>query len=216
MQIFIDSADISEIREALSVCLIDGVTTNPSLLSKISDNPLETAKKIAQIVGGPVSVEVSESEYDKMILQGKKILDVADNVILKLPITYDGLRACQYFAERDQKVNMTLCFSAMQALLAAKAGAEYVSPFVGRLDDIGSDGLELLLDIKTIFENYSYPTKILAASIRHHNHVLRSAMIGVDAITIPLNILKQLLNHPLTSRGLDKFLDDWKKSGLSI
>ena len=190
---------------------IDGVTTNPSLLAKASSNMVDTVKAIASIVPGPVSVEVSATDYDGMLIQGNKILDIADNIVLKLPITWSGLLACKYFYDQGRDVNMTLCFSPIQALFAAKAGAMYVSPFIGRLDDIGQDGQKLISDIKMIFEHYSeYDTQILSASIRHTQHVLMSAMAGADAATIPLNILKQLLYHPLTNQGLDKFLEDWR------
>ena len=217
MEIFIDSADIKEIEDAMSYGIVDGVTTNPSLMAKSSSNMLETIKSIAKIVQGPVSAEVSATDYDNMVLQGTKLLGIADNIVLKLPITWDGLKACKYFYENGRQVNMTLCFSPMQALLAAKAGAAYVSPFIGRLDDIGQDGQELIRDIRNIYDNYpQYNTKILAASIRHSTHVLMSAMWGADVATIPLTIIKQLLHHPLTDKGLDKFLEDWNKSGLSI
>ena len=178
MQIFIDSADIKEIEEAMSYGIVDGVTTNPSLLAKSSSNMLETVKSISKIVDGPISVEVSATDYDGMILQGKKIF---------------------------------------QALFAAKAGAAYVSPFIGRLDDIGQDGQELVREIRILFDNYpQYDTQILSASIRHTQHVLMSARAGADVATIPLNIIKELIHHPLTAKGLDKFLEDWNKSGLSI
>ena len=217
MQIFIDSADIKEIEEAMSYGSIDGVTTNPSLLAKSSGNILETVKAICKIVPGSVSVEASATDYDGMLSQGNKILDMADNVVLKLPITWAGLRACRYFYEQGRGVNMTLCFSPLQALFAAKAGAMYVSPFIGRLDDIGQNGQELISDIRMMFDNYpQYNTQILSASIRHTQHVLMSAMAGADVATIPLSALKQLINHPLTDKGLDKFLEDWNKSGLSI
>jgi transaldolase len=217
MQIFIDSADIKEIEEAMSYGAIDGVTTNPSLLAKSSNDILKTVKVICKIVTGPVSVEASATDYDGMLRQGNKILDMADNVVLKLPITWSGLKACKHFYEQGRDVNMTLCFSPLQALLAAKAGAMYVSPFIGRLDDIGQDGQELISDIRMVFDNYpQYGTQILSASIRHTQHVLMSAMAGADVATIPLSALKQLINHPLTDKGLDKFLEDWNKSGLSI
>lgn len=217
MQIFIDSADIKEIEEAMSYGIIDGVTTNPSLLAKSSKNVFETIKSISTISPGPISVEVSATDYDGMIVQGKKILDIADNVVLKLPITWSGLKACKYFAEQGRAVNMTLCFTPLQALFAAKAGAAYVSPFIGRLDDIGQDGQELIRSIRILFDNYpQYDTQILSASIRHTQHILMSAMAGADVATIPLGSIKQLLTHPLTDKGLEKFLEDWNKSGLSI
>ena len=217
MQIFIDSADIKEIEEAMSYGIVDGVTTNPSLLAKSSSNMLETVKSISKIVDGPISVEVSATDYDGMILQGKKILDIADNIVLKLPITWGGLKACKYFYDQGRAVNMTLCFTPLQALFAAKAGAAYVSPFIGRLDDIGQDGQELVREIRILFDNYpQYDTQILSASIRHTQHVLMSARAGADVATIPLNIIKELIHHPLTAKGLDKFLEDWNKSGLSI
>ncbi len=217
MQIFIDSADIKEIEEAMSYGAVDGVTTNPSLLAKSSSNILETVKDICKVVSGPVSVEVSATDYEGMLVQGDKILGIADNIVLKLPITWAGLKACKHFYEQGRDVNMTLCFSPLQALFAAKAGAMYVSPFIGRLDDIGQDGQQLIRDIRIMFDNYpQYDTQILSASIRHTQHVLMSAMAGADVATIPLSTLKQLLHHPLTDKGLDKFLEDWNESGLSI
>lgn len=217
MKFFIDSADIKEIEEAVSYGIIDGVTTNPSLLAKSSSNMIETIKLISKTVNGPISIEASATDYEGMLSQGTKILDIADNIVLKLPITWAGLKACKYFYGQQKEVNMTLCFSPIQALLAAKAGAAYISPFIGRLDDIGQDGATLIGDIRTLYNNYpQYNTQILSASIRHSQHVLTSAMYGADIATIPLNILKQLLQHPLTDKGLEKFLEDWNKSGLQI
>jgi len=217
MQIFIDSADIKEIEQAMSYGFIDGVTTNPSLLAKSSSNMLGTIQSISKIVPGPISVEVSAVDYEGMILEGEKILDIADNIVLKLPITWCGLKACKYFSEQGGDVNMTLCFTPLQAMFAAKAGAAYVSPFIGRLDDVGQDGQELVRNIRELFDNYpQYDTEILSASIRHTQHVLMSAKAGADVVTMSLNIMQELLNHPLTNQGLDKFLEDWNKSGLSI
>jgi transaldolase len=217
MEIFIDSADPKEIEQAFATGIIDGVTTNPTLIAKHGKNLISTISDICKILDGPVSVEVAATDYEGMLEEGKKILDIAENIVLKLPIIWEGLRACSYFFEQGREVNMTLCFSVNQALLAAKAGATYVSPFIGRLDDIGQDGNNLIAEIKTIFSNYpEYDVNILAASIRHPQHFYMSALAGADAATIPYNVIKQLLDHPLTDKGLDRFLEDWKKSGLII
>lgn len=217
MQIFLDSADIQEIHEIWQYGFIDGITTNPSLIAKTTGNFKESITKICKIALGGVSVEVSANDYAGMLEQGKKILKIADNIILKLPITLDGIRACKYFSSNGVKVNMTLCFSANQALIASKVGASYVSPFIGRLDDIGWDGMQLIQDIKRAYNNYSdLSTKILAASIRSTEHVHRCALFGADVATIPGKIIKQLLHHPLTDKGLEIFNKDWHKSGLSI
>ncbi len=217
MEIFIDSADPKEIEQAIAYGIIDGVTTNPSIMAQYGKDLRSTVTAICKIMEGPVSVEVASTEYDGMLEEGEKILDIADNVVLKLPITWNGLKACRYFSEQGREVNMTLCFSANQALLAAKAGATYVSPFVGRLDDIGQDGGMLLSEIKTIFDHYpEYDARLLASSIRHPQHFYTAAMLGADAATIPYDVIKKLLDHPLTDKGLDRFVQDWKKSGLTI
>lgn len=217
MQIFLDSAKINEIEEVNTLGIIDGVTTNPSLVSQISGAFELNIQKICSIIKGDVSVEVTANNFDLMIEQGKRLLNIASNVVIKLPITYDGLRACQYLVNAGAKVNMTLCFSVNQALFAAKSGASYVSPFVGRLDDIGYDGINLLQDIKNVYMNYPHlRTKILAASIRSPNHLYKAALIGVDVATIPFGLIKQLIQHPLTIQGIEKFNNDWSKSGFSI
>ncbi|MBP7190634.1 MAG: transaldolase family protein [Rickettsiaceae bacterium] len=217
MEIFIDSADPEEISELHSFGIIDGVTTNPSLMAKTEGDFYKTAKKICKIVSPfPVSLEVSSDSYEEMLIQGKKLFSLAENVVLKLPMTWDGIKACNYFTSNGHHVNMTLCFSATQALLAAKASATYVSPFIGRLDDAGEDGLELVADIREIFSNYDFNTKILAASIRSIYHIYQATLIGADVITAPGKIIRQLIEHPLTDKGLEIFANDWKKSGLKI
>lgn len=217
MKIFIDSADIAEISELHSCGIIDGVTTNPSLMAKAGGDFHKLAEKICEIVYPfPVSIELVANNYDDMLEQGKKIVSIAENVVLKLPMAWDGIRACDYFSKDGYAVNMTLCFSAHQALLAAKVSAAYVSPFIGRLDDTGQDGLELLSDIKEIFSNYDLDTQILAASIRNTYHIYQAAMIGADVITAQGKIIRQLIEHPLTDKGLEIFDNDWKKSGLKI
>jgi len=217
MLFFIDSANIKEIEELYTYGIIDGVTTNPSLLAKEGGDFYSVAKAICKLVDGPVSLEVSALDYDAMLKEGTKILDIAENVVLKLPCTWDGVKACEHFAGKDALVNMTLCFSSTQALVAAKAGAAYISPFIGRIDDIGGDGLVLIEEIQEIFANYEWiDTQILAASIRNTYHLQQAAMIGADIATVPANIIWQLMNHPLTEQGLERFTSDWKKSGLKI
>lgn len=216
MQIFLDSADIKEIDEINQLGIIDGITTNPSLMSKTKDDFGSTIVKICKIVRSDVSVEVAANDVDTMISQGNKILGISSNIVIKLPMTWNGIKVCQYFADKGKKVNMTLCFSVNQALIAAKAGAYYVSPFIGRLDDIGQNGMSLISDIRQMYDNYQYQTKILAASIRNPNHVYQSAMYGADVATMSSKIIKQLLDHPLTDSGLEVFNRDWDKSGLKI
>lgn len=218
MQIFLDSASLQEIIDINNLGIIDGVTTNPSLIAQNKENFRSIISSICEITQGDVSVEVSSNDYDSMILEGEKILSIAKNVVLKLPLTWDGVRACKYFAAKSHKVNMTLCFSVNQAIIAGKAGATYVSPFVGRLDDIGQDGLNLISCIKTTYTHYqeTIKTKILAASIRNPNHVYRCLALGIDSITAPGKVIKQLLDHPLTTKGLEIFNKDWLKSGLKI
>jgi transaldolase len=211
MKFFIDSADVNEIRELASCGLIDGVTTNPSLIAKSGKNIIDVTREICSIVEGPVSAEVLAVDYETMIKEGEVLSKIAKNICIKLPMTTDGLRACRYFSNRDIKTNVTLCFSSAQAILAAKSGATFVSPFVGRLDDIGLDGLSLIADIREIYSNYSnFKTEILVASIRHPIHVIDAAKIGADVATIPAKILKQLISHPLTDKGLEIFLNDGK------
>ena len=216
MKFFIDSADIAEIMELAETGLIDGVTTNPSLIAKSGRDFLEVIKEICDVIPGPVSAEVAATEINQMIDEGLRFSEIAENVVVKLPLTWNGLKACKYLTDEGIMVNVTLCFSANQALLAAKAGATFISPFVGRLDDIGQDGMQLIEEINTIYANYDYDTEILVASVRHPIHVMQSAMVGADICTIPGKILRQLANHPLTDKGLEVFLADWKKTGQSI
>ncbi|WP_341753292.1 MULTISPECIES: fructose-6-phosphate aldolase [unclassified Candidatus Tisiphia] len=216
MQIFLDSADIKEIDEINQLGIIDGITTNPSLMSKTKYDFVSTIAEICKIITSDVSVEVVANDVDTMINQGNKILEISSNIAIKLPITWNGIKACQYFADKGKKVNMTLCFSVNQALIAAKAGAFYISPFIGRLDDIGQNGISLISDIRQVYDNYQYQTKILAASIRSPNHVYQAAMYKADVATMSGKIIKQLLNHPLTDSGLEIFNKDWSKSGLEI
>ncbi|MCC8483796.1 MAG: fructose-6-phosphate aldolase [Rickettsia endosymbiont of Labidopullus appendiculatus] len=216
MQIFLDSADINEIDEINHLGIIDGITTNPSLMSKTKYDFVSTIAEICKIITSDVSVEVVANDVDTMINQGNKILGISNNIAIKLPMTWNGIKACQYFADKGKKVNMTLCFSVNQALIAAKAGASYISPFIGRLDDIGQNGISLISDIRQVYDNYQYQTKILAASIRNPNHVYQAAMCGADVATMSGKIIKQLLDHPLTDSGLEIFNKDWTKSGLKI
>ncbi len=216
MQIFLDSADIKEIDEINQLGVIDGITTNPSLMSKTKYDFVSTIAEICKIITSDVSVEVVANDVDTMINQGNKILEISSNIAIKLPMTWNGIKACQYFADKGKKVNMTLCFSVNQALIAAKAGAFYISPFIGRLDDIGQNGISLISDIRQVYDNYQYQTKILAASIRSPNHVYQAAMYKADVATMSGKIIKQLLNHPLTDSGLEIFNKDWSKSGLEI
>ena len=217
MRFFIDSTDVKEIEELSSYGIIDGVTTNPSLFAQVSGDFYAIAKEICAATYGDVSLEVSATDYDNMIKEGEKILAIAENVVLKLPTTWDGVKACNYFSSEGYRVNMTLCFSATQALIAAKAGAAYISPFIGRLDDIGQDGLELIADIREIYSNYpDLDTEILAASIRNPYHLYQASMIGADVATMPAKVIRQLLEHPLTDKGVEMFSNDWKKSGLKI
>jgi transaldolase len=196
--------------------MVDGVTTNPSLIKKSGRDILEVTKEICGIVSGPVSAEVTATDADKMIAEGRKLAELASNIAVKLPLTWDGLKACRVLSQEGKMVNVTLCFAANQALLAAKAGATFISPFIGRLDDINLDGMELIEDIRTIYDNYGFETQILAASIRTANHVLDSARIGADVITAPPAVIKNLANHPLTDKGLATFLADIKKTGQTI
>lgn len=217
MKFFIDSAEISEIKELADSGLLDGVTTNPSLIAKSGRDFKEVISEICQIVDGPVSAEVAATDYNGMIKEGEILSKIAKNVCIKLPLTMDGLKACSYFSKKNIQTNVTLCFSAAQAILAAKAGATFVSPFVGRLDDIGQDGLELIEEICQIFSNYdNFKTQILVASIRNPIHITASAKMGADVATIPAKVLKQLVSHPLTDKGLDIFINDWKKTGQKI
>ncbi|HUG01735.1 MAG TPA: fructose-6-phosphate aldolase [Longimicrobiales bacterium] len=213
MKIFLDTADLSEIAWAAEAGLIDGITTNPSLVAKVAGegSPTELLQEICRTVDGPVSAEVVAVDRDGMLEQGRKLAALADNIVVKVPLTDDGLRACRTLRSEGIAVNVTLCFSASQALLAAKARASFVSPFLGRVDDISGDGMDLIRQIRIIYDNYGYETEILAASIRHPLHFVQAAEIGADVATIPPKVLRQLMLHPLTDRGLDAFLSDWAK-----
>jgi transaldolase len=217
MKFFIDTADVKEIRELAATGLLDGVTTNPSLIAKSGRDFIEVITEIAGIVPGPVSAEVTATDADGMIREGEKLAKIADNIAIKVPLTWDGLKACKHFTSKNVMVNVTLCFSAAQAILAAKAGATFVSPFIGRLDDIGQSGMQLISDICTIYNQYEYfNTEVLVASVRSPAHVVESAMLGAHVATIPPSVLKQLVSHPLTDKGLSTFLEDWKKTGQKI
>ena len=216
MKFFVDTADTAEIQELADTGLLDGVTTNPSLVAKAGKNFLEVVKEITGIVSGPVSAEVVALDYDGMMREAEIVRKIADNVAVKLPLTPDGLKACKTLTSDGTMVNVTLCFSANQALLAAKAGATFISPFVGRLDDIGSEGMELISDIRLIYDNYDYATEILVASVRSPMHVLESAKIGADVVTAPAAVIRQLFKHPLTDNGIKAFLADWEKTGQKI
>lgn len=211
MKFFIDTADLNEIQEAHDMGILDGVTTNPSLCAKIGVRDFEGhIAKICEIVEGDVSAEVVSTDYQGMLDEGRKLAKIADNVVVKVPLTLDGIKAIKTFTDEEIKTNCTLCFSATQALVAAKAGATYISPFIGRLDDISADGMSLISDIVEIYENYGFFTEVLAASIRHPMHVLEAARMGADVSTMPLGVIKQLLKHPLTDNGLARFLKDWE------
>ena len=216
MKFFVDTADVEEIGELYDTGLVDGVTTNPSLILKSGRDIIEVTKEICAIVDGPVSAEVTAIDYDGMVEQAGVLSKIADNVCIKLPLTMAGLKACKTLSAKGQQTNVTLCFSATQALLAAKAGATYISPFIGRLDDLGLDGMEVIEEIRTIYDNYGFDTQILAASIRTVNHVKDAAMIGADVATIPPSTMHKLVNHVLTDKGLEAFLADWKKTGQKI
>lgn len=216
MKFFVDTADVSEIRELADTGLLDGVTTNPSLILKSGRDIMEVTKEICSLTDGPVSAEVTAMDYDGMMAEAAVLAEIADNVCIKLPLTMDGLKACKALTSQGHQTNVTLCFSATQALMAAKAGATYISPFIGRLDDMGIDGMELIEDIRAIYDNYGYDTQILAASIRTVNHVKDSAIAGADVATIPPSTLKALVKHPLTDKGLDAFMADWAKTGQKI
>ncbi|MCD9188037.1 MAG: fructose-6-phosphate aldolase [Pyrinomonadaceae bacterium] len=214
MKFFIDTANLDEIKEANELGLIDGVTTNPSLIAKEGNVDFqEHIAKICEIVKGDVSAEVTALDTEGMLKQGRELAKIAGNVVIKCPLTLDGLKATKVFSEEGTKVNVTLCFSAAQALLAAKAGATYISPFIGRLDDIGQNGMQLIADVVQIYNNYDFKTEVLAASIRHPMHIVDAALIGAHVATIPLKVINQLVNHPLTDKGIKSFMDDWKKSG---
>jgi transaldolase len=216
MKFFIDTANLDEIRECTELGLIDGVTTNPSLVAKEGNVDFkEHLKKICDMVKGDISAEVTALDTEGMLREGRDYAKVAPNVVVKCPMTLDGLKATRTLRQEGIKVNMTLCFSASQALLAAKAGANYISPFIGRLDDVSTDGVQLIRDIVQIYDNYGFTTEVLAASIRHPMHIVECALAGADVATIPFKVIQQLVKHPLTDKGLDAFLADWKKSGRS-
>ena len=216
MKLFMDGSDIEKIRRFNELGLIDGVTTNPSIILKSGKNMIDVISELASLISGSVSAEVSALDSNNMVEEGVKLSEIAKNVTVKLPITWDGLAACNSLSKKGISVNMTLCFSVSQALLAAKAGAEYVSPFVGRLDDLNLKGIDLISDIKLIYSNYKFPTKILAASIRTVNHVKQCALLGADVATIPIEVFEKLVKHPLTDTGLNQFTTDWQKTGQSI
>jgi transaldolase len=216
MEFFLDTADIKEIETGLEWGLVDGITTNPSLIAKQGKNYLATVQEIARLVPGPVSGEVLATEFEGMMDQGRRLADLAENVVVKVPLTPPGLRAVAKLLDDGIRCNVTLCFSSAQALLAAKAGAAYISPFIGRLDDVGEDGMELIDEIVSIYQNYDFETKVLVASVRHPIHIVQSAQLGADVATMPFKVLEQLFKHPLTDIGLERFLADWKKTGKSF
>ena len=216
MKFFVDTADIKEIRELNELGLVDGVTTNPSLILKSGGKIDEVTRQICDIVSGPVSAEVTATDYAGMMAEAKVLAKIADNVAIKVPLTFDGLKACKAIRSEGRMVNVTLCFSATQALLAAKAGASFISPFVGRLDDTGIEGMDLISEIRQIYDNYDFATEILVASVRTINHVKDAALIGADVATVPPATLRALVKHPLTDKGLEAFLADWAKTGQKI
>jgi transaldolase len=216
MKFFVDTADVAAIRELHDLGMVDGVTTNPSLIAKSGRDILEVTREICSFVEGPVSAEVVATEAQAMIAEGRKLAKIADNIAVKVPLTWDGLKACKVLSDEGHMVNVTLCFSANQAILAAKAGATFISPFIGRLDDINLDGLELIADIRTIYDNYGFETNILAASIRSANHMSECAKIGADVVTAPPAVIKAMANHVLTDKGLDAFLKDIASAGIKI
>ena len=216
MKFFVDTADIDAIRELNDLGMVDGVTTNPSLIKKSGRDILEVTKEICELVSGPVSAEVTATDADKMIEEGRKLREIAENIAVKVPLTWDGLKACKVLSDEGTMVNVTLCFSANQALLAAKAGATFISPFIGRLDDLNLDGMQLIEDIREIYDNYGFETQILAASIRTANHMSDCAAIGADVATAPPAVIKNMANHVLTDKGLDQFLKDIAEANIKI
>jgi transaldolase len=216
MKFFADTAVISEIRELADTGLLDGVTTNPSLIKKAGRDFIETVREIATITAGPISAEVVALDHDGMMREAEVLRKIADNIAIKVPLTVDGLKTCKALTSDGTMVNVTLCFSAAQALIAAKAGASFISPFVGRLDDVGSNGMDLIADIRMIYDNYDFPTEILVASVRHPMHIVEAAKIGADVATAPTKILMQLFGHPLTDNGIAAFLKDWEATGQAI
>ena len=215
MELYIDTANLDEIKQAHDMGVLDGVTTNPSLIAKEGVDQHKRLEQICKIVSGPVSAEVISVEHDGMIREADTLIKIAPNIVIKLPCILDGLKGCKTLADRGIKVNMTLCFQPLQAMLVAKAGAFLVSPFVGRVDDVGNDGMEIIQQIRTIYDNYGFTTKILAASIRHPMHLVQSALIGADVATVPFAVIQQMMKHPLTDVGLEKFLADHRKAAQS-
>jgi len=216
MKFFVDTADVAAIAELNDLGMVDGVTTNPSLIMKSGRDILEVTKEICALVEGPVSAEVVATKADDMIAEGRKLAAIADNIAVKVPLTWDGLKACKVLSGEGRMVNVTLCFAATQALLAAKAGATFISPFVGRLDDLNIDGMDLIADIRTIYDNYDFETQILVASIRNVNHMKDAALIGADVATAPPAVIKKMAEHALTDKGLAAFMKDWQKTGQKI
>tara|TARA_B100000579_G_scaffold429623_1_gene441695 strand:- start:735 stop:1394 length:660 start_codon:yes stop_codon:yes gene_type:complete len=216
MKFFLDTANIEEIEELIPTGFVDGVTTNPSLIAKNGDDMAKTIKSICSIVSGPVSAEVTATDYETMLKEGEYLASFAKNVAVKVPLTLNGLKACKALREKNIMVNVTLCFSEAQALLAAKAGATFISPFVGRLDDIGEKGTDLIKNIVVMYKNYNFKTEVLVASIRSVEHLIESSLMGADVATLPPKVIHELYNHPLTDKGLKAFLDDWSKTGQSI
>ena len=216
MKFFVDTAEIDQIKELNDLGMVDGVTTNPSLIMKSGRDIIEVTKEICSIVSGPVSAEVTATDAETMIAEGRKLVKIADNITVKVPLTWDGLKACKTLSGEGHMVNVTLCFSTNQAILAAKAGATFISPFVGRLDDINLDGMDLIEDIRMVYDNYGFETQVLAASIRTTNHITDCARVGADVITAPPAVIKSMINHPLTDKGLAGFLEDIKKTGQKI
>ena len=216
MEFFLDTADMKEIETGLEWGMVDGITTNPTLIAKMGKPYLQTVQEIARLVPGPVSGEVLATEFDEIMEQGRRLSGLAENVIVKVPLTPAGLRSVRAFLKEGIRCNVTLCFSAAQALLAAKAGAAYISPFVGRLDDVGEDGMVLIDQVVSIYRAYDFDTKVLVASVRHPIHMVQAAQLGADVATLPFKVLEQLYKHPLTDLGLERFLSDWKKTGKSF
>ena len=216
MKFFVDTADTDAIRELNELGMVDGVTTNPSLIMKSGRDIKEVTKEICGMVDGPVSAETVALDADGMIAEGRELAKIADNIAIKVPLTWDGLKACNVLTNEGRMVNVTLCFSANQALLAAKAGATFISPFIGRIDDLNLDGMDLIADIRVIYDNYGFETQILAASIRSVNHMSEAAILGSDVATAPPDVIRKMVNHPLTDKGLEAFLSDWAKTGQSI
>jgi transaldolase len=213
MELYIDTANLDEIKAAAELGVLDGVTTNPSLVAKEGVDFRTRLTEICAVVPGPVSAEVVSTDHDGMIIEAEALTEIAPNIVIKLPCIFDGLKACKTLADRGVRVNMTLCFQPLQALMVAKAGAFLVSPFVGRIDDVGGDGMELIQQIRQIYDQYGYPTKILAASIRHPQHMVQAALIGADVATVPFKVIQQFMKHPLTDVGLERFLADWRAAG---